>query len=153
MLAGAMSNSPNCLKDRLSTIARATTFAIFVIFLLAPSGVLAMMPPHVNHTVPEDGATLDGDTVEFHGYSLAYVDEETQLEVIDTEDDADAAHTTQVDCTWEGPSDGPPGSRQQKCTFHVTIADPEPGHTYRLTLLDTTIEVTISRAYGMDEEE
>ncbi len=100
---------------------------------------LALMPPHVDRTVPAHGETLTGDTLVFHGYSLEYAEE--QVEVVDLLTQRPVEFDAQLDCQWEG--EDPPGhvgGTQLRCELKVTLKGLEVGHRYRARYLDTELE-------------
>lgn len=108
--------------------------------LALASEATALMPPHVNHTVPASGETLQGEVIVFHGYSLRYADDE-EVVVTDLTADAPVEHASELVCEWEG--EDPPGhvgGRQQRCELKVTLRGLEAGHRYRASYMDTEIE-------------
>jgi hypothetical protein len=106
---------------------------------LFASEALALMPPHVSSTVPGDGGTLQGDTVVFHGYSLEYADD--AVSIIDLATERPVQHAAALDCQWEGHDPpGHVGGTQLRCELKLTLEGLEPGHRYRASYLDTTIE-------------
>jgi hypothetical protein len=107
--------------------------------LFAPEA-LALMPPHVSHTVPAPGEPLQGDTIVFHGYSLEYADD-ADVSVIDLATERPVAFSTVLDCAWEGHDPpGHVGGTQLRCELKVTLTGLEPGHRYRATYMDTALE-------------
>jgi hypothetical protein len=107
--------------------------------LLAPEA-LALMPPHVNHTVPAQGEALVGEVIVFHGYSLRYADDE-EVVVTDLTTSAPVEHSTELECEWEGHDPpGHVGGTQQRCELKVTLKGLELGHRYKATYMDTELE-------------
>ncbi len=109
------------------------------LLLFAPEA-LALMPPHVDRTVPAHGETLEGEVLVFHGYSLAY-GEPSDVAVTDLTTSAAVELSTELDCQWEG--EDPPGhvgGTQQRCELRVTLKGLESGHRYRAVYLDTELE-------------
>jgi hypothetical protein len=121
-------------------------YAIVLLLVLAslslPVRTFALMPPHVNKTSPADGEELADKTIELRGYTLNILDLREELEVVDETAEEPVAFETDLECEQQGPSDGPPGSQQDYCVLRVELAQTTPGHTYRLSFLDTTIRVT-----------
>ncbi len=109
------------------------------LLLLAPEA-LALMPPHVSHTVPAQGEDLHGDTLVFHGYSLEYA-ESTDVIVLDLATSKPVEHSTELNCHWEGHDPpGHVGGTQQQCELMVTLKGLEAGHRYKATYMDTELE-------------
>ncbi len=114
--------------------------ALFAGLLLVAPEALALMPPHVSHTVPAHGETLVGATVVFHGYSLEYA-EDSDVKVIDLATEQPVRLDTELDCSWEGHDPpGHVGGTQLRCELKVTLKGLEAGHRYRASYMDTTIE-------------
>jgi hypothetical protein len=139
---------------------------VFLAWVAAPTLALALMPPHVDSTEPKNGGTMVGNVVLFHGYSLDYADREATVVDLNAaasdatkrktkkakrgaakkgagaQADATAkvAATVEVSCEWVGDGDCA-GCKQQKCTATVTLAAVVAGHRYKVTYVDTTVEV------------
>ncbi len=119
---------------------------------LAPEA-LALMPPHVSHTVPANGETLEGDTIVFHGYSLEYADT-SDVTVVNISTSEPVELSTALDCQWEG--DDPPGhvgGTQLRCELKVTLQGLQAGHRYKASYMDTELEFTSAGAPATPEPE
>ncbi len=115
------------------------SLALAGLLLLAPEA-LALMPPHVSHTVPASGETLQGDTIVFHGYSLEYA-ESTDVVVVDLATSKSVEHSTDLNCHWEGHDPpGHVGGTQQQCELMVTLEGLEVGRRYKAVYMDTELE-------------
>lgn len=106
--------------------------------LATPTPASALMPPHVQSTDPANGGTLVGTVVRFVGYSLDYADKEASAQDLTAK--AKVATSVDVRCEWVGKGDCA-GCKQQKCVAAVTLAKVVSGHRYRVSYLDTIIEV------------
>jgi len=106
----------------------------------------ALMPPHISSSDPQDGGVLEGDTLVFHGYSLAFGEE---VKVADAAGEP-VQVTQQLTCTGEGDcceadrrdEDLRVGCCQQRCELRVTLSGVVPGATYRATVLGATLVFT-----------
>lgn len=113
---------------------------------LLPAGGLALMPPHIDSSVPPDGGVLDGDTLVFRGYTLQ---DGVDVEVVDA-GGAIVPITQHVVCTDEGDCCGRDrregdlrvGCCQQRCELRVTLSEVVPEAAYRATVLDKSVVFT-----------
>jgi Putative metal-binding motif len=107
------------------------------IFLFYSDKLSALMPPHIDSSMPENGGILLGDTVRFFGYSLSYGDLE-QLEVIDLSANSEVEIFSDLVCFLEGEGNNP-GCVQSKCTLTVALKEIMPTHEYELSFLNSNI--------------
>lgn len=120
--------------------------ALIIAGLFTAGAAMALMPPHVSGTVPENNGMLAGDTFVLHGYSLEYAPTET-LQVIDLTSGQAAPIRRDMQCKWEGEGDCP-GCRQQACTMTIKLLSPSPGHTYEFRFLDENYRFTVAPQSG-----
>jgi hypothetical protein len=109
--------------------------------IMAAGSVIALMPPHVDGTVPDNHGIIKGDTVVLHGYSLGYAATE-KVQVLDVATGKFTPIRRNLECRWEGEGDCP-GCRQQACTFTIKLLAPVPGHTYEFRFLEETYRYTV----------
>ena len=120
--------------------------ALIVVGIFTAGAAMALMPPHVSGTIPENNGLLQGDTFVLHGYTLDYAQTES-LEVIDLASGRTAPIKKDLKCQWEGEGDCP-GCRQQACTMTIKLLSPEPGHTYEFRFLDENYRFTVAPQAG-----
>lgn len=140
-------------RTRHSPPARAVGAGLALAALLVPAAAVALMPPHIRGSDPEDGEMLVGDTIELYGYSLRYVDLDEELEVVDETAGEPAPHDRDLECEWTDATRAPtalsaPGERQLACTLEIALREVTPCHEYRVSLLNTTIRVEAAPRSG-----
>jgi len=115
---------------------------------------LALMPPHIQSTIPPNEGVLEGDTFLFHGYSLEYAESDS-LKVILVKTGESVEHTTKTSCTLEGKCDeeSRPGSCQEKCEMRVTLKQVLPGEQYEIHFLDWKSRFTATKAKPIEKKE
>lgn len=109
------------------------------ILLLFSQNLSALMPPHINSSIPENGGILLGDTVRFYGYSLGYGDYE-QLRVVDLTNDSTVETESDLICASEGEGHNP-GCVQFKCILSITIKAIISTHKYEISFEKSNIGV------------
>jgi hypothetical protein len=119
--------------------------AVILVFVLLPtliiypfSNLSAVMPPHINGSIPESGGELLGDTLWFYGYSLSYGNLEN-LRLIDKTADRDVTFSSELNCETEGRGDAP-GCQQSKCMLAITLNETIATHEYEVIFEETHID-------------
>jgi hypothetical protein len=105
------------------------------------ASLAAMMPPHVTHTLPNDGAELAGDTIEVHGWTFAQFDDEPIT--VTGPDGTSAPFTSAFEGGWRGEGEQP-GAQQLRSILRIRLTTPEPG-PYRVRFLDADFTVRVPR--------
>lgn len=107
------------------------------ILLFSSQNLSALMPPHINSSIPENGGNLLGDTVLFFGYSLSYGDAEN-LKVIDLTTSSEVETSSDLNCASEGEGNSE-GCVQMKCILAITIKEIIPTREYEISFAGTNI--------------
>ena len=114
------------------------TFIVSILFM-ANGLILALMPPHLSGSDPEDGGILKGNTVIIYGYSLGYASFKG-LKVKDTTTGKKVTFTKELDCKDINKCKGRknsdmPGCWQEKCQLKIKINKVISGHSYEVHFL------------------
>jgi hypothetical protein len=133
---------------------RLHAWVVACVLFFGITNTLALMPPHIQSTIPPHEGILGGDTFLFHGYSLEYA-EAGSLKVILVKTGEAVEHTTKTSCTLEGQCDepSPPGSCQEKCEMRVFLKHILPGEQYEIHFLEWKSRFTTTKAKPNEKKE
>ncbi len=117
----------------------AGSYVAMMLFILifSSQNLFALMPPHINSSIPENGDILLGDTVHFYGYSLSYGDTEN-LKVIDLTTGSEVETSSDLNCASEGEGNSE-GCVQLKCILAITLKESIPMNEYEISFTDSNI--------------
>ena len=104
---------------------------IFGLILMGSVAASALMPPHVNRSLPKPGDVLQEPLIRLYGYSLS---ERSFKDLVLTERAKTTKripHAVALRCKTEGKGDSP-GCKQFRCVLTVTFKRLTPGARYEL---------------------
>lgn len=103
--------------------------------------VLAVMPPHVNRSVPANGGVLHGDTVILHGYTLDSGTLQRSTTVTDLTTKQPLRFTATVSCQSVGQCgrNSAPGSCQYQCVGKIKLYNIVKDRRYQLRVMRHTV--------------
>ena len=104
---------------------------IFGLILMGSVAASALMPPHVNRSLPKPGDVLQEPLIRLYGYSLS---ERSFKDLVLTERAKTTTripHAVALQCKTEGKGDCP-GCKQSRCVLTVTFKRLTPGARYEL---------------------